>query len=129
MAKGKKTGGRDFQAGNPGGPGQPKIPEEVKAARKLNRIELERIINKYLYMPGTELRKLLEEATKGQNEMPMIEAMIAKIMLAGFSEGDQRRLEFILDRLVGKVKDQVEVNGTEGIKVIIEDYTTKKSDV
>ena len=39
MAKGKKTGGRDFELGNAGGPGQPPVPSDLVEARKINKIE------------------------------------------------------------------------------------------
>ncbi len=100
MAKGTKTGGRDFQNGNPGGPGRPKVPEEMKSARKLNRLEFERILNKYIHLNRLEINEVIKSA-----ELPMIEMIVAKILAFAFNEGDQKRTEFVLDRLIGRVKD------------------------
>ena len=44
MAKGKKSGGKDWTPGN-GGPGRPKLPEDVREIKKLNIAEMERILN------------------------------------------------------------------------------------
>lgn len=100
MAKGIKTGGKNFEPGNPGGPGAPKIPEEIKQARKLNRLEFERVLNKYIHMQLGALRKIIEDPTT-----PVLDGVVCKILVKGFNEGDPRRLEFVIDRLIGKVKE------------------------
>ncbi len=104
MAKGKKTGGRDFAHGNPGGPGQPPLPPELKATRRLTKGNFELIANKYVWSSEAELEAALkDEATAA------IEKLLVTIMLAGIKNGDQGRAEFFLQRLVGKVVDKVEV--------------------
>ncbi len=107
MAKGKKTGGRDFQPGNSGGPGQPKIPEEIREARKLNRLEFERILNKYIYVQLGDLHKIIKDPTT-----PVIDGVVCKILVKGFNDGDPRRLEFVIDRLIGKIKEQEDPKDT-----------------
>lgn len=90
------------QSGNPGG--KVKLPEDIKEARKLNQVELERIINKYLAMDrGAVKAAISSEST------PMMELMVASIVAQAAQKGDHQRLDFVLNRLVGKVKDQIEV--------------------
>lgn len=103
MAKGKKTGGRDFVPGKSGNPkGLPPIPADVKEARKLNQIEFERIVNKFLYMTREEVSKYAQAPGT-----PTLELLIASILSKAVTQGDQSRLNFVLDRLIGKVADRV----------------------
>jgi hypothetical protein len=105
MAKGKKTGGRDFAKGVSGNPkGGPGLPKDVKEARKLTQGELERAVNRYLHLSRGELKAAIEAPGT-----PMIEIMIASIIAQAATKGDQMRLDFILNRIIGKVQDRVEV--------------------
>ena len=90
------------QSGNPGG--RPKVPGDILEARKLNQAELERIINKYLYMDRESVKAAISSPTT-----PMMELMVASIVAQAAQKGDQQRLDFVLNRIVGKVKDQLEV--------------------
>jgi len=108
------------QSGNPGG--MPKIPDDIKEARKLNQIELERIINKYLHMPKNDLQVILKSPN-----IPMMELMVASIVAKAATGGDHLRLDFILNRIIGKVKDKIEVaavkpyviNNLDGTKTVL----------
>lgn len=91
------------QSGNP--EGRTKLPEDIRAAKKLNKIELERLLNLYLTLSDEEIKTRLLD-----NKTPQLEKMIASIVCKAIDSGDQQRLTFILDRLVGKVKDEVDVN-------------------
>ncbi len=83
------------QSGNPGG--KIKLPEDIREARKLNQIELERTVNKLLFAD----RATIHESIK-RPETPMLELMVASIMAKAAQTGDQARLEFILCRMIGK---------------------------
>lgn len=111
MARGKKTGGRDFQPGQSGNPaGGPKTPEDLKEARKLTKLEFERIVNQYLFEKEIDLQEL-----RTRPGTRMIDLLIASIMDKALVHGDDRRLTFLLDRLIGKVKDHVEVETKAGV--------------
>ena len=43
------------------------------------------------------------------NDMPAIEAWVAQVFLQGIIEADHVRLNFLLDRTIGKVTEKVEV--------------------
>jgi hypothetical protein len=99
--------GRPFPPGVSGNPnGRPKVPEEIKMARALNKLELERILNEFIYMTPDEMTTKIESGSA-----TAIEAMVGAIILAAVKHGDQARLNFILDRLIGKVKEAIDISG------------------
>lgn len=95
-----KTGGRDMP------PGEnfytKTMPEDVRKARKVNKAEVERILNQYLYMPFGELVAQVKDPTRST-----IEVLVMSILIQAIKKGDPDRLNFVLDRLVGKVKNNV----------------------
>lgn len=90
------------QSGNPNG--RPRIPEDLKMARRLNKLELEKLLNQFLFMTPIEM-----EARVKSQDVTAIEAMIGSIIIKAVKDGDQQRLNFILERLIGKVKDQIDL--------------------
>lgn len=106
MPRNLKVGGKDWKPGESGNlNGRPKIPDEIKEARKLNRITFERISNKYIWMTEAEIK-----AARKDPGTPMVDQAVISLLLKGISAGCHLRLNFILDRLIGKIKDEVEVN-------------------
>lgn len=108
MAKGKKTGGRNFEVGHPPMGGRPRLPDDVKEARALTRADLDRHLTRFMAMGPNELA----EVRKNPNST-MLELLIISVMTHGVNKGDQQRLGFLLERLssIGKVKERVEVSG------------------
>lgn len=106
MAKGKKTGGKDFKPGH--GMGRPKLPEEIKQASNLTLAESRAKLSKFLYLTMDELEAVLRDKS-----MPVMDMWIARIALMGLKAGDYQRLNFMFDRLIGKVKDQVDLTIVE----------------
>jgi hypothetical protein len=101
----KKTGpGRPFKAGNPGGPGRPPKSKEEKAASKLTRTKAEEILNRVSAMGESELTELIQSSTA-----TVLEKMVARVCEQALSEGDQRRIDWLFDRLIGKVKEVKEI--------------------
>lgn len=80
------------------------MPEGLIAQRRLTRVRLEEILQKYLSTPLTELRELI----KNPGDTPSIELIIVSILAKSISTGDQHRLEFLLNRILGKIPDKVE---------------------
>jgi hypothetical protein len=115
VAKGKKTGGRNFppgQSGNPKGPIP--LPEDIKAARKLTPIEFERAVNKFLFWD----RDALKEAVKDP-KTAALDAWVITIILRATAKGDERPMSFLLERLIGKVKERIEHTAGEGEPLVI----------
>jgi len=109
----KKKVGRPFQLGHPGGPGRPKIPHELFMMKSLTKDEAKVILNKFLFWPLSELQAYLKDTSNN-----VLEYYIAKLIYQGIADGDVGPLNFLFDRLLGKVVDKVEI--TRPIPTVIE---------
>jgi hypothetical protein len=102
------------QSGNPGG--RVKMPDDIKAAKRLNKIELERLLNRLIWMTKEELLAHLRD-----KETPGFEVLIGNIVLKGIAGGDHQRAEFLIQRLVGKVQDELKVTGLKPYVAVLSD--------
>ncbi len=115
MAKGIKTGGRNFPKGHKFATGRPPLPDDVKESRKLTQAELERCINKYLYLGAAELKKIYEKPST-----LALDKVIIKIITMAITKGDHVRLDFVLNRVIGKVPEKMNMSGSLNSKVQVE---------
>lgn len=94
-----------FKAGESGNPGgRPALPEDVKRARNMNAIEFTRIINDFMRMSLDDVEKI----TKDNKE-----TMLRKLLAHGFIHacaGNKTWADLILDRSVGPVKNELNLN-------------------
>lgn len=109
MAKGRKTGGRNFEKGHQFNKGVEKITSDDKQARELSTLEFMRIANKYLNSNLTELKQSMVHP-----DTTALEIIVIKIMVKAAEHGDQNRLEFILNRVLGKVPDKIDYSSKDG---------------
>ena len=107
MARGRKTGGKDFEKGHKGGPGKPPTPPDIRASRALTREEFERVAYRLLFINQTDFQKIVKDP-----ETPMFDLMMAAVIHKGVVEGDERRMDFLLSRLIGKVVQPI--SGPDG---------------
>lgn len=107
------------QSGNPGG--RPKMPADIREARRVTQIELERIINKYTSYTRQEMKDAIADPNTS-----MFEIMIASIIGQAAQKGDQTRLEFLLNRMIGKVPDKHIATSGEGFKIVMAYDPVKK---
>ena len=86
----------------PGDPraGRPKDPDELKDLKKLTKGQLEALLYKILLSPPEELQTF---------NKTVLELWIASGAKHGIKGGDFNRLMQLVERLHGKVKDQVEL--------------------
>jgi flagellar biosynthesis component FlhA len=120
MAKGMKTGGRNIQKGqvlNPHGAGAHN--PVVKAARKLTAETVARMIETIATHPSDELDTLKNM------KLSFLEDFLLQGLIQAKRKGDLETLLKVLERVIGKVKDQVEHSGDQTTRVIIENYTRK----
>lgn len=101
---GVKSGGRDFLPGNGGGPGRPPKLPELKDAPRLDRDNYNRLLNQTLHMSKDELKKVLEDPNA-----TMISKALASIVAKTTTLGDIHRLEALLNRAIGPVKQEIAV--------------------
>ncbi len=87
---------------NPGG--RPKLPDDVREARRLSQVELERAINRHLFMTPAALK-----VAQGDPKTTMLEQIVIGLLIKAVSLGDPYRLDLILNRLIGRVVERVEV--------------------
>lgn len=102
MAKGKKTGGRNFEPGDTRA-GRPALPEEVKRAANLTKAECVAKLSEFLKLSTIEIEAVLRDRSR-----PAMDLWVARIVALGIKNGDHARLNFMFDRLIGKVTDKIE---------------------
>lgn len=90
---------RPGQSGNPAG--VPRLPPEMKAISKLTPSYVKAIIAKLSRMSRDELMSYLESG-----QVPTLELAVASILMKSVADGDPTRLNFLLDRSVGKVVEE-----------------------
>lgn len=114
----KKTGGRDFKPGQSGNPnGRPPLPADLREARALNKVELERVLNKFLFLSQDEIKAMAKNP-----EAPALEVAVAKVVEMAITHGDDRRLDFLITRLVGNVPKVHEHSGPDGKAIEFSDH-------
>ena len=107
-----------FKPGQSGNPkGRAKTPPDILHARQITRNELERVLNRYIYMTKSEIIRAAQDP-----ETPALELMIASLISKGTNEGDYKRVSFLLDRLGFIVAQKIEHTGGDGGAIKIE-YT------
>lgn len=78
------------------------------------------MLNKFLEWPLEELVQFTQNKSS-----PVLETLIARVLLEAIKRGDQVRLNFLLDRLIGKVKDEIDHNIKGSIHAQIVDIINK----
>jgi hypothetical protein len=105
VAIGKKTGGRDVKVGqvlNPRGAGA--HDPIVKRIRKLSQEELHEVGSMLLHRKFTDIEKLAEnEDANG------LKRVLASVILSAERGGNMAKFNALLDRLIGKVSDRVDI--------------------
>lgn len=118
VAKGKKTGGRDFKKGQSGNPRGPKpVPLEDRMKLRLSHAQFVLTANKYLFSTKEEIRSILNDP----NTLALDLAVVSLIHEA--IKGDGRMLELLLSRLIGKVTQPIEHSGPAGGPIPVQDLS------
>jgi hypothetical protein len=100
--------GRPFTKGQSGNPnGGPKLPQSYKRARALTRHELVIVLSKYMNMTAEELK-----AAHDDPKTTVLEGIVIAVVRAAIIEGCSKRLDFLLDRLIGKVPVKTDATHT-----------------
>ena len=100
------------QSGNPSG----------KPRGLLTRSQVEALISKFSSLTRDQMQVVIQNP-----KSTMIEIMVASIMAKASKDGDYSRLQFLLERSIGKVKEQLEmlmpkpvvINRRDGTQLIL----------
>lgn len=103
MAKGKKTGGKDWTPGN-GGPGRPRVPAEIKKASLATKADFLAMMGKFASLTDAELIEVWKNPALTQ-----MEKCVLKIIENAVGEGDPRYISFLADQLYGKLPTPKEI--------------------
>lgn len=107
MPKKKLVKSSLFKQGNPGGPGRPKMPADLKAVQSIPKEILGKIIDNFWSMKVSELEYLLD-----LGELNAMETAIAKqVKLA--TDGSLYSVMFLLDRRYGKPTESTNGDGED----------------
>lgn len=98
---------KHFKKGESGNPaGAQKHDPEFKAVKNLTKKEMIEVGNLIVKNDYSQLLKLAQ-TTKATSLQKMIASVVVKII----QEGDMKNLNILLDRLIGKVKDEIVHHG------------------
>jgi hypothetical protein len=101
--KGSKT--TQFAKGQSGNPtGKVPVDPRVKEIKKFTAEELEQLISVLLEAGPDELERIDADPTA-----PMIKKIMASILTRTQMTGSMQQLDMVLNRLIGKVKERMEV--------------------
>jgi len=79
---------------------------ELLEAKRLNRIDAEIAINKFISMSFDDLKIFVNDPSHSVHEL-----LIARILVEAIRTGDHMKLEWVYYRLFGKIKEVVSVEG------------------
>lgn len=105
MIKGNPHPAYKFPKGNKLGKGQPIVPPEVREAKKIVRADYIQIIKDLSNKPVDDILRIASD--KKEN---ILRACVASAMLWTHKKGEPQRLEILMQRVVGKVKERVELD-------------------
>lgn len=108
------TGKGGFKKGNPGGPGRPRVTPEELAQTRLTSTRFKAALRKYLNLSMPEIMALLKDPTTKS-----LDLMILSVLARAIKDGDEKRLGWILEKLFGRSKEQIDVNLTQSKKVVV----------
>src|SRR4051794_6724754 len=91
------------KSGNPGG--RPKLDPDVKKLRELTKEQFKELATILLHGTQEDLQHLLDKP-----DTSMLTQWLARVAMVGSERGDYSTLDNLLNRLIGKVKDEVEVS-------------------
>lgn len=125
MTYGRKTGGRNFTKGNPGGPGRRPIPEEERQQRK--EIEKFQAVARYRFAEAwskletfsiSQLQSFADLKNPSTADVPVVELMLARMLLRAMNTGKPFDISQIREMMCGTDPKQIELSGAGGEPLI-----------
>lgn len=101
-----------FQKGNRHGKGRPPVGADQAEANKITKTMMLELFGRFLNMDIDRLEQMLSDRTK-----PVAYHIIGRVALMAIKEGDPKRLDFFMDRLYGKVSQEIKHSVVEPLYV------------
>jgi len=89
------------ESGNPNG--RPRIRDNLKEVKLMSKTEMRRLIQKIIDMTPEEMKAMVK-----RTDVPALEIMLASVAHQAIMRGDQSRIDFLLQRTIGKVAEKHE---------------------
>lgn len=119
MAKGKKTGGKNFKPGVVTNPdGRPPLSPELKQMRTLTYDQVSEIASIVINGKRDELQQILVNPNA-----TVLQQIMAKAAINALATGNMGTINAFLDRIVGKARQSIELTGKEGGPVAFSDLS------
>jgi len=98
--------GKPFKKGNTAGvgKGRPKLTKAAKAIRKLTSEQYILLLNEWLTLNPEQVKKKLSDP-----KISTLDMMVGKVIVEAIKRGDATRLDYFINRLIGKVTEHVSV--------------------
>lgn len=113
MAK-RNNKGQFLPGESPNPAGGPKIPQELKELRVLNRVEVEQLINDYWMLPESVINQKFNHP-----DTPLRDKLVIRVILRGIAKGDFQALGFLSDFIFGKRTEKLEVTNKNAPQVVV----------
>lgn len=114
----------DFKPGNKLGGGRPRLPEDLKEIKNMEKDVYKKTISKFLNMDIEDLQAFLQEIKS--RKVKVFDAYIASMIAKGMQNQDISIMEWLATRSVGKVKDEVDHNITSNVHTEILNYIKER---
>lgn len=112
----KKDRFKPGQSGNPNG--RPPMPKEINRFKKLTIEELEELGSVLMRSTKAEIDDILKDPAESQ-----IRVIVAKALMLAASEGNFNMLDSILNRVIGRPKEKIDLTVTKPSILIKKDGT------
>lgn len=97
-------GGYKFGLGNDAGYKSARSKANMREFRQINETYFIDICEKYLMMTREQIL-----AASKDHQLPMLEAWVVSIISKAIKMGDTNRLDFLLNRMIGRVRTPIEI--------------------
>lgn len=103
----KKNIKNQFKKGNTKsvGFGRPALTEKEKELSLRTRTQFKNILNKYMLLNVSELKKLLKRKT-----IPALDLMVLQAIKNTIDSGETQKIDWCLDHVLGKTKDETHIS-------------------